>query len=90
MKVAQSCPTLCDQARVLESVAVPFSRGSFQPRDRMQPQLVKNPPVMWETWVRSQGWEDPLEKAMATHSGILAWRIPWTVQSVGSLRVGLD
>ena len=40
-------------------------------------QLVKNPPAMWETWVRSLGWEDPLEKGKATHSGILAWRIPW-------------
>ena len=42
-------------------------------------QLVKNPPSMQETWVRSLGWEDPLEKGMATHSSILAWRIPWTV-----------
>ena len=42
-------------------------------------QLVKNPPVTWETWVRSLGWEDPLEKGKATHSSILAWRIPWTV-----------
>ena len=42
-------------------------------------QLVKNPSAMWETWVRSLGWEDPLEKGMATHSSILAWRIPWTV-----------
>ena len=41
-------------------------------------QLVKNPPAMWETWVRSLGWEDPLEKGKATHSSILAWRIPWT------------
>ena len=40
-------------------------------------QLVKNPPAMWETWVRSLGWEDSLEKGMATHSSILAWRIPW-------------
>ena len=39
---------------------------------------------MWETWVQSLGWEDPLEKGKATHSGILAWRIPWTV------RVGRD
>ena len=39
-------------------------------------QLVKNPPAMWETWVRSLGWEDPLEKGSATHSSILAWRIP--------------
>ena len=41
-------------------------------------QLVKNPPAMWETWVRYLVWEDPLEKGEATHSSILAWRIPWT------------
>ena len=41
-------------------------------------QMVKNPPAMWKTWVRSLGWEDPLEKEKATHSSILAW-IPWTV-----------
>jgi len=39
-------------------------------------QLVKNPSAMWETWLRSLGWEDPLEKGKATHSSILAWRIP--------------
>ena len=42
-------------------------------------QLVKNPPAMQETWVQSLGWKDSLEKGKATHSGILAWRIPWTV-----------
>ena len=42
-------------------------------------QLVKNPPAMWETWVQSLGWEDALGKGKATHSSILAWRIPWTV-----------
>ena len=42
-------------------------------------QLVKNLPTMWETWVRSLGWEDPLEKGKATHSGILACRTPWIV-----------
>ena len=41
-------------------------------------QMVKNTPAMWETWIRSLGWEDPLEKGKATHSSILAWRIPWT------------
>ena len=51
-------------------------------------QLVKNPPAMRETWIRSPGWEDPLEKGTATHSSILAWRIPRTVQSMGSQRVG--
>ena len=40
-------------------------------------QLAKNPPVMWETWVRFLGWEDPLEKGKATHPSILARRIPW-------------
>ena len=42
-------------------------------------QLVKNLPAMWETWVQSLGWDDPLEKGKATHSSILAWRIPLTV-----------
>ena len=42
-------------------------------------QLVKNPPGMWEIWVQSLGWEDPLEKGMATHSSSLVWRIPWAV-----------
>ena len=41
--------------------------------------LIKNPPAMWETWVRSLGGEDPLGKGQATHSSIPAWRIPWTV-----------
>ena len=42
-------------------------------------QMVKTPPAMWETWVQSLGWEDPLEKGKAPHSSVLAWRIPWTV-----------
>ena len=42
-------------------------------------QVVKNLPAVWETWVRSLGWEDPLEKGKAIHSSILAWRIPRTV-----------
>ena len=41
-------------------------------------QLVKNPPAIWEIWVPSLGWEDPLEKRKATHSSFLAYRIPWT------------
>ena len=44
-------------------------------------QLVKNLLAMQETWARSLSWEDPLEKGKATHSSILAWRIPWTTQS---------
>ena len=58
-------------------------------------QRVKNLPVMQETQVLPQGLEDPLEKGMATHSSILAWRIPWTekpggLESMGSQRVGHD
>ena len=53
-------------------------------------QLVKILPAMQETWVQSLDWEDPLEKGKATHSNILAWRIPWTIQSMGSQRVGQD
>ena len=54
--------------------------------------MVKNLPAMWETWVRSLGWEDALEEDIATRSSILAWRIPWTerfggLQSMGSQRV---
>ena len=46
-------------------------------------QLVNNPPAMWETWVRSLGWEDPLEKGMATHSSVRAWRILQTEEPGG-------
>ena len=57
--------------------------------------MVKNLPAVQETRVQSLGWEDPLEKEMATHSSILAWRIPWTeepgwLQSMGSQRVRHD
>ena len=48
-------------------------------------QRLKLLPAMWETWVQSLGWEDPLEKKMATHSSILAWRIPWT-EELGGLQ----
>ena len=58
-------------------------------------QRLKRLPAMQETWIRSLGWEDPLEKEMATHSSILAWRLPWTeepggLQSTGLQRVGHD
>ena len=53
-------------------------------------QLVRNLPAMWETCVQSLGWKDPLEKGKATHSNILAWRIPWTVKSMGWQTVGHD
>ena len=56
---------------------------------------VKNLPAVQETWIRSLGWEDPLEKEMATHSSIIAWKISWTeepgeLQSMGLQRVGHD
>ena len=53
-------------------------------------QLVENLPAVQESWVQSLGWEDPLEKGKASHSSILAWRIPWTLYSMGSQRVGLS
>ena len=58
-------------------------------------QMVKNLHSMQETWFQSLGWEDSLDKGMATHSSILAWRIPWTeeasrLQSLGSQRVGYN
>ena len=53
-------------------------------------QLVRICLPMWETWVRSLLWEDPREKGKAAHSSILAWRIPWTVESTESQRVGHD
>ena len=56
-----------------------FDLGLRGPRACLIAQLVKNPPAMQETWVRSLGSEYPLEKGMATHSSILAWRIPWTI-----------
>ena len=53
-------------------------------------QLVKNLPAMWETWVRSLGWEDPLEKGKVTDSSILAWRILGTIQSMELQKVRHD
>ena len=69
--------------------------GSRPNRASLVAQRLKHLPAMWETWVRSLGWEDPLEKEMATHSSILAWRIPWTeepggLQSTGLQTVGHD
>ena len=51
-------------------------------------QRLKRLPAMWETWVRSLGWEDPLEKEMANHSSILAWRISWTEELSGLQSTG--
>ena len=53
-------------------------------------QTVKNLPAMQETWVQSLDWEDPLDKGMATHSSIFAWRIPWTEEPGGLQSMGLQ
>ena len=66
------------------------SGGLRQCRASLVAQLVKNPLAMRETWVRSVGWEDVLEKGKATHFNILAWRVPWTIQSMELQRVGHD
>ena len=65
-----SIPRLGTSAGAGIGYPLQYSRASLVAR------LVKNLPAMWETWVRSLSWEDPLEKAKATHSSILAWRIP--------------
>ena len=67
----------------------------FDHQASLMAQMLKNPPVMQESWVQSLSWEDPLEKKMATHSSNLAWRIPWTeesgrLQSRGLQRIGHD
>ena len=51
--------------------------------------MIKNLPAMWETWVQSLGWEDPLEKGMATQPVILAWKIPWTEEPGGLQSMGV-
>ena len=62
-----------------EHSAVLFPNPSVSSQASLMAQLVKNPPAMQETWVQSLGWEDPLEKRMATHSSILTWRIPRSI-----------
>ena len=65
-------------------------RVLFNSRASFVAQLVKNPPAMQETWVQSLSWEDPLEKGTATHTSILAWRIPWTAHGVSKSRTRLS
>ena len=59
-------------------------------RKRGRDKIIKNPPTMQETWVPSQGWEDPLEKGTTTHSSILAWRTPWTEETGKLQSMGLQ
>ena len=84
--VAKSQTRLSDFAFHFQSICKQFWAS-------LVARMVKNPPAVQETWVRSLVWEDPLEKGMATHSSILAWRIPWTeepggLQSMGSQESG--
>ena len=85
----------------LESSIPPKNSGSFsrelvfETGASLVAQMVKHLPAMWETWVWSLGWEDPLEMEMATHSSTLAWKIPWMeeagrLQSIGLQRVRHD
>ena len=68
-----------------------FNLGSFfLNKASLVAQMLKNLPAMHETWVRSLGWEDPLEEGMATHSSILAWRIRWTEEPGGLQSMGLQ
>ena len=76
-----------------------FIEGFFSPHKTLiccqaslVAQIVKNPPAMQKTWVRSLGWEEPLEKGTVTHSTLLAWRTPWTEDPMGQglQRVGHD
>ena len=57
-------------------VPILINKNIFEPRASLVAQMVKNPPARWETWVWSLGWEDSLEEGMATHSSIIAYRIP--------------
>ena len=71
------------QGPLIPNIKMPPSRICSLPWASLVAQLVKNPPAMRETWVWSLGWDGPLVKRKATHSSILAWRIPWTVWSCG-------
>ena len=86
---------LCDLGQVTKPVLTSTCASLMAWAYHLMVQMVESLPAMQETWVQFPGWEDPLEKEMATHSSILAWRIPWTeepggLQSMGSQRVGHD
>ena len=73
----------CTSSITATSNTIPFNKHSVFSRASLVCQTVKNPPAIQETWVQSLGWEDPLEEGMATHSSILAWRIPGQRSLVG-------
>ena len=88
------CNNLFEERKACDPLIFPCQLGSTRAwrGASLVAQRLKHLPAMWETWVRSLGWEDPLEKEMATHSSILAWRIPWMeepggLQSARSQRV---
>ena len=90
--------TLCHLPLLLSLLVSPsweavIGKNPKETRASLVDQMVKNPPAMWETWVRTLGWEDPLQEGMATHCNTRALRIPWTeepgrLQSLRSHRVG--
>ena len=89
----QTCQAYSLRNRRFRSVQV--CRVYAKLEDCLVAQMVKNPPAVWETWVHSLGWEEPLEEGMATHSSILSWRVPRTeepgrLQSMGLQRIGHD
>ena len=80
---------------VVENATWKLTHGLATPLPFLVAQMIKNLPAVQETWVRSLGWKDPLEKGMSTHSSILAWEIAWAeepvrLQSMESQRVGYD
>ena len=83
------------RSRAVKRNGVPWCLGFLVPWASLVAQRLKHLPATWETWVQSLGQKDPLEKELATHSSILAWRIPWTgepggIESTGWKRVGHD
>ena len=82
---------MCDQFFISTEINIrTISSKSIFKAHSLVAQLVKNPLAVWDTCFRSLGWEDPLEERKATHSSILAWRTPWTIESMGSQTVRHD
>ena len=85
----------CNRNKLQNALCKADCKWPYHNRASLVAQRLKHLPPVRETQVQSLGWEDPLEKEMATHSNILAWRIPWTeepagLQSTGTQRVGHD
>ena len=95
IKPSQYVSTVLSDKDETEKIVLVFWSSQYPWGTSLVTQRVKHLPTMQETWVRSQGREDPLEKEVATHSSTLAWKIPWMeepvgLQSMGSQRVGHD